>query len=237
MVLGAAEFQRTGKKPDIPGLGDFSNLLNTGDGDAQSQMFMFATMFTKLIEDAKKTGVKYRFEIQRRIATPFGCPLFFFISFPLGLVVKRSGKGMGFTLALGVFSVNYVITLMATNQAFDGKLDPAVAAWLPNALLLGAGLYLMGRRTDGFQPFAFITRPVGRLLAWIWQPVQPHYTRWIGAPLARAWAWLGGTWLARAMRWLVERLRQALAALFAFALRLWHRLRPPAEIVGAGDHR
>lgn len=237
MQFATMVFAQTGEMPEIPGMGDFSNLIGSGEGDPASQMFMFSAMFENLIKNAKKTGVKYHFEIHRRIATPIGCLLFFFISFPLGMVAKRSGKGMGFTLALVVFTLYNVVATVTTTQAFGGRMDPAVAAWLPNTLLFGAGLYLMSRRTDGFQPFAFLTRPARRLLAWLWRPIAPYYQRWIGGPLARILAWLAQTWPARLGRRLLMAVQQLLAWIARQALRLWHRVRPPGEIVGAGDHR
>ncbi len=145
-----------------------------GEGDLSPQMMMmFAAMFDGLVKMAKETRRRFIYEIHSRMATPTACLLFFFISFPLGLVVKRSGKGMSFVLALFVFLAYYSSVMLAQAEAYGGGIDPALGAWLPNILLLVFGFYIMARRTDGFNPFYFITRPVRRLLGLLWKPLAP----------------------------------------------------------------
>ncbi|MCB1306516.1 MAG: LptF/LptG family permease, partial [Leptospiraceae bacterium] len=43
-----------------------------------------------LAADAEKKRNEFQYEIHSRLATPLACMLFFFVSFPLGMVVKRS---------------------------------------------------------------------------------------------------------------------------------------------------
>ncbi|MCR9144890.1 MAG: LptF/LptG family permease [bacterium] len=236
MQFAAGQYARTGEMPQIAGMENFGALLAGGEGNPSSQILMLSVMLQNLIKDAKKTGIKYHFEIHRRVATPIGCLLFFFVSFPLGLVVKRSGKGMSFTLALGVFAGYYIVSMVGTSQATQGKLDPAVAAWLPNLILLGFGFYLMASRTDGFSPFAFLTRPLGRLFAFLWRPVAP-YARLVAAPFVSVFRRLGGP---RVVAFLRGALNLALAGWRGFVrllLRLRDRIRPPVKVAPPADHR
>ncbi|MEQ9366283.1 MAG: LptF/LptG family permease [Leptospirales bacterium] len=236
MQFAAGTFARTGKMPQIQGMENFGALLQGGDGNPTQQIMMLSMMLQNLIKDAKKTGIKYRFEIHRRVATPIGCLLFFFVSFPLGLVVKRSGKGMSFTLALGVFAGYYIVAMLGTSQATQGKLDPGVAAWLPNAILLTFGFYLMASRTDGFNPFAFLTRPLARLLGRLWKPIAPHAAAAL-APVRRAFHRLGGP---RLIRFLGRGLRALAAAggwILNLARRVRDRIRPPVKVAPPADHR
>ena len=236
MQFASMVFAQTGKMPEIEGLGDFSALVQSGQGNPQSQMMMFSMMFQKLIEDAKKTGLKYQFEIHRRIATPIGCLLFFFVSFPLGLVVKRSGKGMSFTLALAVFAGYYIVAMVCSAQANAGKMDPAVGAWAPNVGLLAFGFYLMSSRTDGFSPFAFLIRPIRKFLRRLWAPVAP-YAETIFRPIRAIWNWWRGTWPMRGLAWIARAVAKAAARLFDRAVQLRNRIRPPVEISPPADHR
>ncbi len=236
MQFAAGQYARTGEMPQIAGMENFGALLQTGEGNPTSQIMMLSVMLQNLIKDAKKTGIKYRFEIHRRIATPIGCLLFFFVSFPLGLVVKRSGKGMSFTLALGVFAGYYIVTMVGTSQATQGKLDPGVAAWLPNVILLFFGFYLMSSRTDGFKPLAFLTRPVGRLLARLWTPIEPYARPFLNR-LHAALAWLSATAPVRLAVRLVRAVALALRWTGGALRRLRDRIRPPEKIAPPADHR
>ncbi|MBI3396327.1 MAG: LptF/LptG family permease [Spirochaetia bacterium] len=130
------------------------------DFQLRVRMIFQLQMFLK---DVDKTRRKFQLEVQRRLASAAACMLFFFVAFPLGLVVKRSGKVMGFGLALIVCASYYVILLVSQSQAMSGSMKPWAGAWLPDIIVAGFGLYVMSTRTEGFAPFAFITRPAKRL--------------------------------------------------------------------------
>ncbi|KPA34906.1 Permease, YjgP/YjgQ family [Leptospira interrogans] len=72
--------------------------------DQMTQQYSVLTQLMALMQQGKKVLTDFNVEIHRRIAMPISCLIFFFISFPLGLVVKRSGKGMSFTLAVVFFN-------------------------------------------------------------------------------------------------------------------------------------
>lgn len=125
----------------------------------------FSAIMGNLADRAKKTHNQYQFEIQHRIAAPFTVLLFFYISFPLGLVVKRAGKSMSFTLALAVIVAFYFVEGTLTRMSYSGGIHPIAGAWLANAILTFFGIYLMAARTDSFSPFGFLRKPVGVLVS------------------------------------------------------------------------
>ncbi|GIX40777.1 MAG: hypothetical protein KatS3mg129_0510 [Leptospiraceae bacterium] len=100
------------------------------------------------LKDVEKTKRKFEIEIHKRIAIPIACLLFFYVSFPLGLVSKRSGKGMSFSLALFVFFFYYFLLMLGLSKAYDGAWPPAIGAWLADIGLLILGNYIMSIRTD-----------------------------------------------------------------------------------------
>lgn len=135
------------------------------------QKFQMAALFKGFMADAEKTRRRFEVEIHRRVASPVACLLFFFVSFPLGLVVKRSGKGAGFLLALIFFIIYYVFYFWGIQEANHGRLPAFLGAWIPNIIIGGIGLYIMSTRTDDFAPFAFLTRP---LRAWHKRHLAPR---------------------------------------------------------------
>ena len=123
---------------------------------AKQQMLL---ILRGLKEEAEKKRNEFSYEIHSRIATPLACMLFFFVSFPLGMVVKRSGKGMSFSLALVVLLLYYVLLSVGLNQALDGKMKPWQGAYLPVFGVGLMGIYIMASRTEGFTPLKFLSTP------------------------------------------------------------------------------
>jgi lipopolysaccharide export system permease protein len=85
-------------------------------------------------------------ELHKRLSLPFACLLFGLIGAPLGMRRSRSGKSAGLALALVVFLVYYVLLATGTNLANSGRLSPALAYWLPNALLTLAAVLLVYKK-------------------------------------------------------------------------------------------
>jgi lipopolysaccharide export system permease protein len=117
--------------------------------EVQTKMQLWI-QFSAFIKDAEKTRIRFEVEIHKRLALPVATVLFFFISFPLGLIVKRSGKGMGFALALGVFVIFYIFLGLGLSQAYAGAIPPFLGAWIPDIVVALLGVYVMVSRTEGF---------------------------------------------------------------------------------------
>ena len=104
-------------------------------------------------------------ELHRRLSIPFACLLFGLIGAPLGIRRSRSGKSAGISMALLVFLVYYMVLAAGTNLSDTGKLSPAIAYWLPNALMTAAAgmlVYKKGHEKD-FNVFRFIEKSYHRL--------------------------------------------------------------------------
>lgn len=81
-------------------------------------------------------------EYHRRFATPFACLVFAFSAVPLGIQNRRSGKGGGFAISIGLLIIYYV-TLTAFKTAGEKNLiHAALAMWAPNILFMILGVWL-----------------------------------------------------------------------------------------------
>jgi lipopolysaccharide export system permease protein len=98
-----------------------------------------------------KPTISIESELHKRLSIPFACLLFGLIGAPLGIRRSRSGKSAGIGIALLVFLVYYMVLAAGTNLSDTGKLSPAVAYWLPNALMTaaaGALVFKKGQEID-----------------------------------------------------------------------------------------
>jgi Predicted permeases len=84
-------------------------------------------------------------EIHKKISIPFACLAFGILGLPLGITNRRGGKSSGFSLSIAIILVYYVLINHGEDMARNGSLDPALAMWLPNIVLVAFGLYLLHR--------------------------------------------------------------------------------------------
>jgi len=123
------------------------------------------------LKDVEKTKRKFQIEIHKRIAIPVACLLFFYVSFPLGLFSKRSGKGMSFSLALFVFFFYYFLLMLGLSKSYDGAWHPILGAWSADIGLFILGNYIMSIRTD---EFTFKFNPIKPLIKFYKKYIYEH---------------------------------------------------------------
>lgn len=126
-----------------------SNTKSTADLTREVTLF---TQMNELLTESKKTLTSFNVEIHRRIATPVSCQIFFFLSFPLGLVVKRSGKGMSFTLAVVFLLVYYLFYIFGSGISYREGVPDWIGPWSANFVIAIISVYIMVTRTDAKFP-------------------------------------------------------------------------------------
>ncbi|MFK5926469.1 MAG: LPS export ABC transporter permease LptF [Desulfuromusa sp.] len=90
-----------------------------------------------------RTRLYYQADKHYRVVIAFAPLVLVLIGIPLGLQSQRSGKGAGFTLALVVFLVYYVLLSFASTLADKGLLPAAIILWLPNVCFLVGGTWFL----------------------------------------------------------------------------------------------
>ncbi|MES2201497.1 MAG: LptF/LptG family permease [candidate division FCPU426 bacterium] len=81
-------------------------------------------------------------EMHKKIAIPFACLSFILIAFPLGLSVRKGGRMLGFSMALGLIFAYYLLISLGQTYGDDGRMPAWMAMWLANLVLAGIGLPL-----------------------------------------------------------------------------------------------
>lgn len=99
-------------------------------------------------------------EMHKKIAIPVACLLFGLVGPPLGIRIRRGGRAASLVISIGFALGYYVLIVAGEGLGTRGKLPPAWAMWLPNALLAAAGGYLL---VAGAREGLFNGRPFARL--------------------------------------------------------------------------
>ncbi len=108
-----------------------------------------------LINSYNKSLNKYGVEIHKKFALPFSCLLFVLVGSPLGVLAKKGGFVVGMSLSFGFFLIYYLMLIGGEEVADRNILQPVVAMWLPNLILLIIALYLTLRTVRERAPVQF----------------------------------------------------------------------------------
>lgn len=82
-------------------------------------------------------------ELHKKFALPFACFAFGIIGIPLGFMVKKNGRMIGFGIGLAVILLYYLLLQIGQNTGINGKVHPAFAMWLPNFVIGVIGMALL----------------------------------------------------------------------------------------------
>lgn len=95
-------------------------------------------------------------EFHKKIAIPFACLAFVLAGFPLGTLTRRGGRLLGFSFAIGLIFIYYLLLSLGQTYGDDGRMLPVLAMWMPNfgMFALAATLSWMVFQERGIFTFA-----------------------------------------------------------------------------------
>lgn len=107
----------------------------------------------KEIDPSKKYFSKVILYQQRMLTYSFTCIIFFMIGSSLGSIIRKGGMGVPVIIAIIIFIIFYIINVGFENVAWSGKMDPYLAAWLPNIILFPFGILMTYKALTDSQLF------------------------------------------------------------------------------------
>lgn len=121
--------------------------LNENDIQAMGKKKKDMTLAELLVDVSERTGKKEQRELwtvfHQRIAFSFASLVFVFIGIPIATIVKRGEVIISFGISMASASFYYILFAIAQAISARGGLPPIISLWLPNLLLIGAGIYLL----------------------------------------------------------------------------------------------
>lgn len=95
-------------------------------------------------KESKKLNM-YRMEFHKKFSIPFGAFFFAILAFPIGLMSKTNGQSVGFIFGLIIAVMYWAVLIGGQTLALRIGFNGALMMWLPNALVLGFGVLLVGK--------------------------------------------------------------------------------------------
>ncbi|MCG2793961.1 MAG: LptF/LptG family permease [Weeksellaceae bacterium] len=105
------------------------------------------------IADTVKNHNKIVMYQQRIVSYSFTCIIFFLIGASLGSIIRKGGMGLPVIIAIVIFIIFYVLNLTVENISWKGKLNPYLAAWIPNFVLFPFSLWITYKALTDSQVF------------------------------------------------------------------------------------
>lgn len=105
------------------------------------------------IGDTIKNHNKIVMYQQRIVSYSFTCIIFFLIGASLGSIIRKGGMGLPVIIAIVIFIIFYVLNLTVENMSWKGKLNPYIAAWIPNMVLFPFSVWITYKALTDSQLF------------------------------------------------------------------------------------
>lgn len=87
----------------------------------------------------------YRVERSKKLSLAVSCFVMFLIGAPLGAIIKKGGLGIPVLISIGFFIIFYVFMSGGEKWGKLGLVDPVLAVWLCNLVLLPFGLFFLNQ--------------------------------------------------------------------------------------------
>ena len=107
----------------------------------------------KRIHEFESQIDKFRVEMHKKFSLPVACIIFILVGAPLGVVTRKGKFSINIGISLTFFLIYWAFLIGGENFADKGSINPALAMWLPNIVLLIVGIYLNYRINNGQKIF------------------------------------------------------------------------------------
>lgn len=132
------------------------------------------------LENEQRDQRKFIVTKNQQIARSMACLIMFLIGAPIGAIIKKGGLGLPVIVSVIFFLVYYVLNTTGDKWGKEGVMDPAVAVWISNAILLPFGLFFLRQaRNDArlFEPDIYLS---------LWDKIKKPFQRQNKAQLEQA---------------------------------------------------
>jgi lipopolysaccharide export system permease protein len=139
---------------DITRIMQFESLTIPGIANAQKALDMHAVYpkdmsmselgaYMKVLEKGNTLGNDLKVKYHQKLAQPLACLIVALAGAPLGLLARRSRSNMGLIYSAAIVFLYYVMVSTSGALGESGRLDPLLAAWLPNILIGSVGMIIL----------------------------------------------------------------------------------------------
>lgn len=94
------------------------------------------------INAKEKLADKHDIEWHRKFFLAFSCIVLFFIGAPLGAIIRKGGLGLPTVIAIILFLLYYIVTIVGERMVKSGNLEPLEGMWMSSIVLFPMSVFL-----------------------------------------------------------------------------------------------
>lgn len=107
------------------------------------------------LENEERDQRKFEVTKNQQIARSLACLIMFLIGAPIGAIIKKGGLGVPVIVSVVFFLIYYILNTIGDKWGKEGVVDPILAVWMSNALLLPVGLFFLKQAKNDSRLFEF----------------------------------------------------------------------------------
>lgn len=85
---------------------------------------------------------RHDIEWHRKFFLAFSCVVLFFIGAPLGAIIRKGGLGLPTLIAIFLFLIYYIITIVGERMIKAGNMEPVIGMWISTVVLFPLSIFL-----------------------------------------------------------------------------------------------
>ena len=127
----------------IPGIRNVQEALDDGKIPPKDMNMLELLQYIKDMQKANSVGNDLLVKLYQKFSQPLACLIVALAGAPLGLLARRSRSSVGLVYSAVIVFLYYVLQSSSGALGEAGRLNPVVAAWLPNSVIGTLGLIIL----------------------------------------------------------------------------------------------
>lgn len=119
-----------------------TNAISYGVNNARTASNILNSRLITL-ENVERDQRKFIITKNQQITRSLACLVMFLIGAPIGAIIKKGGLGLPVIVSVIFFLIYYVLNTTGDKWGKEGVLDPSVAVWISNAVLIPIGFFFL----------------------------------------------------------------------------------------------
>jgi lipopolysaccharide export system permease protein len=145
-------------------------VMNTAVSNARQNATSFKASIGAL-DNIQRDQDKFNVTRSQQLSRSFACLIMFLIGAPIGAIIKKGGLGLPVIISVIFFLVFYTLNTIGDKWGKQGVMDPFLAMWMSNIILLPFGLFFLRQARNDARLFE------ADFYAAFWSNIKKRFSR------------------------------------------------------------
>ncbi len=127
----------------IPGIKNAQQALDTQKVAPKDMSMIQLAAYMDVLKRSNSLGNDLLVRYYQKFSQPLACLIVALAGAPLGLLARRSRSNIGLIYSAAIVFLYYVLCSSSGALGESGRLDPLVAAWMPNIVIGSLGMVIL----------------------------------------------------------------------------------------------